>query len=105
MSASERLVDAVVVEHGTLPADGLVLELQPMSRNNGGVGLAALLSVPAKSQPGLLDRSVGDSKDKAAGDDVDDGGKGSALYRVGDAVASRNVHAAIFDSLRLCKGF
>ena len=25
------------------------------------------------------------------------------LYRVGDAVASRNIHAAIFDSLRLCK--
>jgi len=26
-----------------------------------------------------------------------------ALLRVGDAVASRNIHAAIFDSLRLCK--
>jgi len=25
------------------------------------------------------------------------------LYRVGDAVSSRNVHAAIYDSLRLCK--
>jgi hypothetical protein len=25
------------------------------------------------------------------------------LFRVGDAVASRNVHAAIYDSLRLCK--
>jgi hypothetical protein len=24
------------------------------------------------------------------------------LYRVGDAVASRNIHAAILDSLRLC---
>ena len=27
------------------------------------------------------------------------------LFRVGDAVASRNVHAAIYDSLRLCKDF
>ena len=25
-----------------------------------------------------------------------------ALYRVGDAVASRNIHAAILDSYRLC---
>lgn len=25
------------------------------------------------------------------------------LYRVGDAVACRNIHAAIYDSLRLCK--
>ena len=27
------------------------------------------------------------------------------LFRVGDAVASRNIHAAIYDSLRLCKNF
>jgi len=27
------------------------------------------------------------------------------LFRVGDAVASRNIHAAIYDSLRLCKEF
>ena len=27
------------------------------------------------------------------------------LFRVGDAVASRNIHAAIYDSLRLCKDF
>ncbi len=27
------------------------------------------------------------------------------LFRVGDAVASRNIHAAIYDSLRLCLAF
>jgi hypothetical protein len=27
------------------------------------------------------------------------------LFRVGDAVASRNIRAAIYDSLRLCKAF
>ena len=27
------------------------------------------------------------------------------LYRIGDAVASRNIHAAIYDALRLCKDF
>ncbi len=29
--------------------------------------------------------------------------KGYALYRIGDAVAGRNIHAAIYDALRLCK--
>ena len=27
------------------------------------------------------------------------------LFRVGDALASRDIHAAIYDSLRLCKEF
>jgi hypothetical protein len=27
------------------------------------------------------------------------------LFRVGDAVASRNIHAALYDSLRLCLQF
>jgi hypothetical protein len=27
------------------------------------------------------------------------------LYRIGDAVASRNIHAAIYDGLRLCRTF
>ena len=26
-----------------------------------------------------------------------------SLFRVGDAVASRNIHAALYDSLRICK--
>ena len=25
------------------------------------------------------------------------------LYRVGDAISSRNIHSAIYDSLRICK--
>jgi hypothetical protein len=33
-------------------------------------------------------------------------GEGSfQLFRIGDAVASRNIHAAIYDALRLCKDF
>jgi hypothetical protein len=28
---------------------------------------------------------------------------GYALYRIGDAVASRNIHAAVYDALRLAK--
>ena len=30
-------------------------------------------------------------------------GEGMAVYRIGDAVAGRNIHAAIYDALRLCK--
>ncbi|MDH5412336.1 MAG: NADH-dependent oxidase, partial [Alphaproteobacteria bacterium] len=29
-------------------------------------------------------------------------GGGFQLFRIGDAVASRNIHAAIYDALRLC---
>eukprot|EP00966_Prymnesium_polylepis_P004482 103171-Prymnesium_polylepis.1 len=83
---SERSVDAVVVEHGTLPADELYLALRPLSRNEGELDLDALLDVPARPQ--RLERNQGGHFD---------------LFRVGDAVASRNIHAAIYDSLRLCK--
>jgi hypothetical protein len=30
-------------------------------------------------------------------------GDGYQLFRIGDAVAGRNIHAAIYDALRLCK--
>jgi hypothetical protein len=29
--------------------------------------------------------------------------EGYQLFRIGDAVAGRNIHAAIYDALRLCK--
>jgi 2,4-dienoyl-CoA reductase-like NADH-dependent reductase (Old Yellow Enzyme family) len=32
-------------------------------------------------------------------------GEGYLLFRIGDCVAQRNVHAAIYDALRLCKDF
>jgi hypothetical protein len=32
-------------------------------------------------------------------------GDGYLLFRIGDCVAQRNVHAAIYDALRLCKDF
>ena len=77
----DRLVDQVVVEHGTIPAAELFSDLRGQSSNDGVTDLEALVAV--QPQP--------------------HGAGGSfALYRVGDAVASRNVHAAILDSLRLC---
>jgi len=79
----DRWVDQVVVEHGTLPVDDLYFALRPNSTNMGEIDLHALVEV----QPQTVTRNPdGDYQ----------------LFRVGDAVASRNIHAAIYDSLRLC---
>lgn len=78
-----RPVDHVVVEHGTVPNDELYLDLVPHSRNLGEVDQDALLA--GRPQ---------DVRTNAAGE--------FALFRIGDAVASRNIHAAVYDALRLC---
>ena len=77
-----REVDMVVVEHGTLPADELYLALKPRSRNLGEIDYAALLG-------------------KGDVFPVRNPGSGFILARIGDAVASRNIHAAMLDALRL----
>jgi N-methyl-L-proline demethylase len=77
------VVDQVVVEHGTLPADDLYFELKPAS-NLGEIDVDPLLAGPPQNK-------VNNSDDNFQ------------LFRVGDAVASRNIHAAICHSLRLCK--
>ena len=79
-----RVVDQVVVEHGTLPAAELFHELAPLARNEGELDLEALIA----GRP----QAVASNPDGEF-----------MLFRVGDAVASRNIHAAIYDSLRLCK--
>lgn len=79
----ERRVAQVVVEHGTMANADLYLELKPLSRNRGAVDYAALI---ARRGPLLL-------KDEAASFD---------LVRIGDAVESRNIHAAVYDALRFC---
>jgi len=80
----ERLVDQVVAEHGTLPRDALYFDLKAGSQNGGEIDYHALKQnrlVPVIGNP--------------AGRYL--------LFRVGDAAASRNIHAAIYDSLRICK--
>jgi len=80
---SERVVDQVVVEHGTLPLDELYFALKPLASNRGEVDLEALVA----GRPQSLARNP----------------QGRfQLFRIGDAVASRNVHAAVYDALRLC---
>ncbi|WP_416972162.1 FAD-dependent oxidoreductase [Streptomyces sp. 4F14] len=80
---TERTVDHVIVEHGTLPNDELYFELLPGSINLGEVDLRALL---AHEEQTVIRNESGRYQ----------------LFRIGDAVASRNIHAAIYDALRLC---
>jgi len=79
----ELAADHVVVEHGTMPAAELYFELKVGSRNHGEIDLDALTG--AKPQPAFAST------------------ESYLHYRVGDAVTSRNIHAAIYDSLRLLK--
>ena len=80
----ERLIDQVVVEHGTLPLTDLYQSLRAQSLNLGEVDYTALLSGRAQA---VVRNRAGAFR----------------LFRIGDAVASRNIHAAIFDALRLAK--
>jgi 2,4-dienoyl-CoA reductase-like NADH-dependent reductase (Old Yellow Enzyme family)/thioredoxin reductase len=79
-----RLIDQVVVEHGTLPLDELYFALKERSSNRGEVDYQALIA----GRP----QTVVNNPDGRF-----------QLFRIGDAVASRNIHAAIYDALRLCK--
>lgn len=79
----ERRVSQVVVEHGTIANDELYFELKPSSRNLGAIDYAAMI---ARKSP-LPEKQAGASFD---------------LIRIGDAVESRNIHAGIYDALRLC---
>jgi NADPH-dependent 2,4-dienoyl-CoA reductase/sulfur reductase-like enzyme len=82
-STVERRVDQVVACHGALPADELYFGLKDGSRNRGEIDHAALIECKPQA---IATNPSGTYQ----------------LFRVGDAVASRNIHAAIYDSLRLC---
>jgi 2,4-dienoyl-CoA reductase-like NADH-dependent reductase (Old Yellow Enzyme family) len=85
-SNSTRRFDQIICDSGTLPADELYFELKANSINLGEVDQDALLAGERQIQVNNPDGSY-------------------RLFRVGDAVASRNIHAAILDSLRLCAVF
>jgi len=80
----ERMVDQVVVNHGTVPLDDLYFELRPQSKNAGAVEHQDLI---AGKPQNLVTNPAGRFQ----------------LFRIGDAVAARNTHAAIYDALRLMK--
>jgi len=79
-----RRVDQVVVNHGTRPLDELYFELKSASSNGGVVEHQDLI--------------VGNPQQVVTNPD----GR-FQLFRIGDAVAARNTHAAIYDALRLVK--
>lgn len=79
-----RLVDQVVVNAGTRPLDELYFALKPQSSNLGEVDYDALID----GRPQALAPNAGGS---------------FRLFRIGDAISSRNTHAAIYDALRLVR--
>ncbi|KJE35912.1 N-methylproline demethylase [Thalassospira sp. HJ] len=82
--AKQRVVDQIVINHGTIPLDDIYFDLKPGSSNHGEMSHDQLLA----GQP----QSVVRNPDGAY-----------QLFRIGDAVSARNTHAAIYDALRLLK--
>jgi NADPH-dependent 2,4-dienoyl-CoA reductase/sulfur reductase-like enzyme len=80
----ERRVDQVVVNHGTRPLDDTYFELRPGSSNLGEVDYETLV----EGRPQQVSRNPEGRYQ---------------LFRIGDAVAARNTHAAIYDALRLVR--
>ncbi|MCL7407709.1 N-methyl-L-proline N-demethylase HpbA [Marivivens donghaensis] len=80
----ERIVDQVVVNHGTRPLDDIYFDLKPLSSNLGEVDYDALSTGAPQT---VMRNSEGTFR----------------LFRIGDAVSARNTHAAIYDALRIGK--
>lgn len=80
----EQSHDQIIVNHGTRPNDSLYHDLIPHSKNGGEVNYKELIEGHAQTTVSNPDGKF-------------------ELYRIGDAVAARNTHAAIYDALRLMK--
>ncbi len=75
--------DQIVVNHGTQPLADIYFDLKPKSINLGAVDYEALIAGQPQTYSG--------------------GPAGFQLFRIGDAVEARNIHAAIYDALRLVR--
>ena len=75
--------DQIVVNHGTQPLADIYFDLKPKSVNLGAVDYDALIAGQPQTFGG--------------------GPAGFQLFRIGDAVEARNIHAAIYDALRLVR--
>jgi 2,4-dienoyl-CoA reductase-like NADH-dependent reductase (Old Yellow Enzyme family) len=85
-SMNERRAQQIIVAHGNLPADAVYFDLKEQSRNRGEIDIDAFID----GRPQALATNPAGS---------------FQLFRIGDAVSARNIHAAIYDGLRLCKVF
>jgi N-methyl-L-proline demethylase len=82
--SKEKTYDQIVVNFGTLPNEDLYFSLKPLSSNLGAVDHQQLIFGKPQS---LVKNPQGKFQ----------------LFRIGDAVAARNTHAAIYDALRLVR--
>ena len=78
-----RVVDHVVVENGIRPMEELYFGLKEHSKNLGQLDHEAMI----EGKNPFITRNIEGEFD---------------LARVGDAISSRNIHAAIYDALRIC---
>ena len=74
--------DQIFLNYGIKPLDELYFNLVPLSKNEGEVNYDKLIK-------GEQQNIIKNNNNKFN------------LYRIGDAISSRNIHAAIYDALRL----
>ncbi len=79
----------LVIEQGTRPMDHLYHKLKPLSKNKGQVNHNKLIEGQNPFE------SIDEPK----------GNKSFNLARIGDAISSRNIHAAMLDALRHCQQY
>lgn len=91
---TELETDAVVVDFGTTPNDDVYFALKPHSSNHGEIDIDSWIH----GQPQPAHR-IGSNPSTTA-----EASAPFALYRIGDSVASRNVHAAVLEGLRVGMG-
>ncbi|MEI6405664.1 MAG: FAD-dependent oxidoreductase, partial [Actinomycetes bacterium] len=83
--AEKRIVNAVIIENGTQANSEIYDELVPVSSNGGEVVLEALLTGSTQT---AIRNPLGSFQ----------------LFRIGDAISSRNIHTAMLDAARICRG-
>ena len=80
----EKDYDQIIVNQGVVPMDDLYLALKPQSSNLGEVDYEALI----EGRPQTINSNPNGA---------------FQLFRIGDAVSARNIHAGIYDALRLVR--
>ncbi len=83
---SEVTASQIVFDSGTYPADGLFHELRQRSSNDGVTHLENWVAGRGTEHDGAKNPNAA-----------------FELHRIGDALSSRNIHAAVNDALRLCQ--